>query len=1037
MPEAVVGGSGKALTLDDLIEALDRRERVSSNVPKVDTFHFNGERVSDWLDLVEQALVGLFDEVKFQRILKYVLHGHHQEVGKVMEAANGSWARFKDGMERKYRLGNGLLTTADLEAMNRDDFTTVGAFVQEFKKKARKVPGISEEAQCAIFFGLLTSSETSELTSHGGGSAKLTWATIDKGVEEGSLDQVEQHQMRLQRRKRKERDATASETPGVRRIVTDVLAELGYGKDVAIQKKVVTAVQGKGKDQVLEEVVQEEWEEEEWVPQHLSKALRKQRNLTQGGQGSGKGQAPQAVVVASPNASAPSSSPESMPGRQGYPGVTTVSSGPRSRMTHRPPTPLAAQTRGQAKARASQDPPQREPEPERRKEPVEVEDDDDGDQEDERLRQEEDRRAEQRARKRGSQQEPEPVLRDTTPKTKKYAVRLEKGFDVERVIDRLLEGHNDLMTLKEILASAPRLRNELKGGPLQSLEAHLDASQWEVPQSSGGQEAEPLAQREQQTKEVIVIGEDTPPQQPTLTPEVEAEPTDVREEGGEPQRGETPPLPPDTIQSPEVRAETELEETDWRKEVVSMVDRYLTAHAAEHPDLEEVPGGKPLQEPHPPPTEATEAPPDDIHPIAGRARPRETDKEKRIRVGKRLEEIWQERQRLEAAGELPCQPPSAPAKAPRIPYMRKEFFEQRTEGLASPTRAGFTVARQVEETLDKSIQFLARTSFDRYLMLEGDLAGKKAKEEGHGVRLEALEAEVQDLRALATSQAAIIQSLLEERKKEGASTKVVDQTEGARYDIQGQAAQGFGQPSEAGPSQGPPLGRVILGPEEAKAKREAEKEAFVFRAPTEFATLPVEPLGVPPASSPLPGEEGPQGVTSESAQESMEGPMGVLLEALDTMQEEASTPMPELSTETVGEGLPMVVSEERRESRPQRLDTPEYVPEVGDLRSRLGSWATGSGSGERAPESEQQEVASTTMGSPSSPPPQPRKKKFKRKVDQLCFFCKKGVHWALECPKFLKDKAEGRVSESAGKMYDRQGRVVERSANGGRAQLYR
>ncbi|GBG73563.1 hypothetical protein CBR_g16906 [Chara braunii] len=308
MPGPIADGEGKVLTLEDLIEAVDKRERTSSNVPKINTFHFNGERVSDWLDLVAQALMGLPDEVKFQRILKYVLHIHHQEVKKVIRAANGSWARFKDGMKRKYRLGDGLLTTTDLEAMNKDNFTTVGAFVQKFKKKARKVYGISEEAQCAIFLELLTAAEAAELTSYGGGSEKLTWATIDKGVAEGSLDEVEQYQMRLQRRKKKERDATASETLRVRRIVTDVLAELGYEKDVVIYKKVVTAVQGRGKDQVVEEAVREEWEEEEPVPQHLSKALRKQRNLAQGGQGSGKGKMPQTVVVTPPSVSAPSSS---------------------------------------------------------------------------------------------------------------------------------------------------------------------------------------------------------------------------------------------------------------------------------------------------------------------------------------------------------------------------------------------------------------------------------------------------------------------------------------------------------------------------------------------------------------------------------------------------------------------------------------------------------------------------------------------------------------------------------------------------------
>ncbi|GBG65058.1 hypothetical protein CBR_g49130 [Chara braunii] len=498
MSGGIADGTGKVLTIDDLVEALDRREKSQNNVPKVDTFHFNGERVSDWLHLVEQAIVGLSDAVKFQRILKYVLHGHHQEVEKVVNAANGSWARFKDGMQRKYRLGNDLLTIADLVAMNRDDFTTVGAFVQEFKKAARKVSGISEEAQCAIFLELLTASEASELTSHGGGSVKLTWATIDKGVEEGSLDQVEQHQMRLQRRKRKERDATASRTPGVKRIVTDVLAELGYGKDEVIQKKVVTPIQGKGKVPVIKEDVQEEWEEEEPVPQHLSKALRKQRNLTQGGRGSGKGQAPQAVVIASPNASGPSQAAVPPFGQWPLPvfstfvpwGSPTASgqmipyAGPQMSMP--PPSYPAAQAQPMV-------PP---PSPAPSSQGSVAGGGDQGQsnpgnggrgggrgrgrngrgrgggrwdnqgyqgQGNQRGQGEEDRRAEQRARKRGSQEEAEPELRDITPKKNKYAVRLEEGFDVERVIDRLLEGHNDLMTLKEILTSVPRLRNELKG----------------------------------------------------------------------------------------------------------------------------------------------------------------------------------------------------------------------------------------------------------------------------------------------------------------------------------------------------------------------------------------------------------------------------------------------------------------------------------------------------------------------------------------------------------------------------------------------
>ncbi|GBG84003.1 hypothetical protein CBR_g37877 [Chara braunii] len=159
------------------------------------------------------------------------------------------------------------------------------------------------------------------------------------------------------------------------------------------------------------------------------------------------------------------SGPESAPGR---PGVNVVGSCPQPGLRGRPLTPQArlaqaARTRNQATASTSQEPPRREHEPGRRKKVVEVEDGDDEEEEDERLRREEDQRAEQRARKKGIRGEAEPVIQDGPPKKKKYVVWLEEGFHVEKVIDRLPEGHNDLMTLKEILESAPRLRYELKG----------------------------------------------------------------------------------------------------------------------------------------------------------------------------------------------------------------------------------------------------------------------------------------------------------------------------------------------------------------------------------------------------------------------------------------------------------------------------------------------------------------------------------------------------------------------------------------------
>ncbi|GBG85270.1 hypothetical protein CBR_g39838 [Chara braunii] len=561
MPEEMVDGGRKLVMLDDLIDALDKRERAPSNVPKVDTFHFKGERVSDWLDLTEQALVRLSDEVKLQRVLRYVLHSHHQEVGKVVDAANGSWARFRDMMQRKYRLGDDLLTMADLEAMNKDDFSTIGAFVH-FKRKARKVHGISEETQCAIFLGLLTSSEASELTGHGGGNEKLTWTTIDKGVEEGSLDQVEQHQVRLQRRKRKERDATASGTPGVKRIVTDVLAALGYDNEVEASQASVArgGNQGQGGQgnggrgqggrggggrgrggngggrgggwngqraqnqggrggqeggqgygsprfdwrnatcwhcgDVGHTVRFCEWRREDELSGLISSCMDgdiydkwgehidprtpggiRQEALRRAAAGP---TAPPTMFRMWEEKEEPAVRVEEIVGDS-----EEVTQQLKARTIREEPIVVESDDEGQedegelaivlgriedqlknvGSQEPSQAPPRKEPEPGRRKEVVEVpeEEEEDDDEEDKRLRQEEDQRAELRAKKRGVREEAEPSLPDSVPKRKKYVVRMEEGFDVERMVDKLLKGHNDLMNLKDILASGPRLRGELKG----------------------------------------------------------------------------------------------------------------------------------------------------------------------------------------------------------------------------------------------------------------------------------------------------------------------------------------------------------------------------------------------------------------------------------------------------------------------------------------------------------------------------------------------------------------------------------------------
>ncbi|GBG72920.1 hypothetical protein CBR_g12641 [Chara braunii] len=269
------------------------------------------------------------------------------------------------------------------------------------------------------------------------------------------------------------------------------------------------------------------------------------------------------------------------------------------------------------------------------------------------------------------------------------------------------------------------------------------------------------------------------------------------------------------------------------------------------------------------------------------------------------------------------------------------------------------------------------------------------------------------------------------------STMVVDWTESCHYGIQGEAVRGlFGYQPATGSAQEPAIGRVIMEPAEAEAKREAEREAFEFRVPTKLATQRApscEPVSV---SLPMPAESGPQGATSEHAQGSNEGSMDVLLEALSSMPEGVSTPMPEERVETPREEETVITVEGMCRGKPQRLDTPEYMPEAGGAQGVVDIRASESGPEEHVGAPLCHELAREATKTPPSPDSRRKRKTYKRLSDQSCFFYKKREHRALQCPKFLKDKAAGKFTEKDRRMYDRMGQLVEWFTDGSRAQLY-
>ncbi|GBG77764.1 hypothetical protein CBR_g24212 [Chara braunii] len=92
--------------------------------------------------------------------------------------------------------------------------------------------------------------------------------------------------------------------------------------------------------------------------------------------------------------------------------------------------------------------------------PITVEGDED---EDGKIREEEERQAEIRAKRRKGEAKEGRSKGDTRPsKKRKYQTSIEEGVDLEGLVNKLLEGHNELLNLKEILASAPKLREMVK-----------------------------------------------------------------------------------------------------------------------------------------------------------------------------------------------------------------------------------------------------------------------------------------------------------------------------------------------------------------------------------------------------------------------------------------------------------------------------------------------------------------------------------------------------------------------------------------------
>ncbi|GBG75590.1 hypothetical protein CBR_g20221 [Chara braunii] len=561
-------------------------------------------------------------------------------------------------------------------------------------------------------------------------------------------------------------------------------------------------------------------------------------------------------------------------------------------------------------------------------------------------------------------------------------------------------------TRSDLQGSSPVLPEEREVMPFRTpfdrLEAHLGASQWGASQlgaNHGGpaqyepiaeesgeerHEAGPRGPEEPQTEGVITVGDDTPP--PTPIPEhlpqhwSEGIPEPGSEEISIPPLGATTPPP----------TRTGPEEGERARKPATAAPQ-LTEPVGERMDVEVPISEEPPPEP-PPAKEGTS----ERGPLRGAHEARvkrpsgETKEEKHARVQVRLEELYREKLRMKAAGEAPKPPVDPSTSEQRISEAWASYESKRDaarlrsreegQGRAGLDEAretedlGFSAARMEIERADRRVSEVAISSFQRYSMLSDELtasrlevgqlstqlAEERTENQAWRSRMEAKEAEWEKrLRDMA----AMVERL--------SATKVVDWTKQSWYGIQGKEVQGlFGQEGTTKTPQREGMGKVFLDLTEAAARREAEEGRFSFRTPTELASQQATPMTIE-----IPGDEttqGPQppvvegGPTEESPMILLEVQGGALTgEATSTELKAAGGEASRLDELVAAMELDMP------SGGPQRQETPECAPETGELRTRLGSWATGTDLGEHISE-QQQEVMSRSATAMIPQPPDPR-----------------------------------------------------------------
>ncbi|GBG75222.1 hypothetical protein CBR_g19858 [Chara braunii] len=431
-----------------------------------------------------------------------------------------------------------------------------------------------------------------------------------------------------------------------------------------------------------------------------------------------------------------------------------------------------------------------------------------------------------------------------------------------------------------------------------------------------GPEAGSRGPEEPQTKGVITTGDDTPPPAPIPEQTRQYWPEGIPESDSEEMLGSpsAATTPPPTQEKPE-----EGERARTPTTVVPQLAEPTGARMdVEVPTSREPPPG-------PPPTEEGTSERDPLR-EAHEARGRRPSGRRKKRSARGCSEAWASYEGKRDAARL---------RSRELGQENARVDEARETG-----DLGLSATRMEIERADRRIGEVAISSFQRYSMLSDELAALRLevgqlstqlaeeREENQAWRshMEVKEAEwekrLQDM-------AAMVERL--------SATKVVEWTEQSRYGIQGKEVQGFfDQEGTTETPQQEGMGKVFLDSTEAAARREAEERRFSFRTLTELASQQATPMTIEtPGNEPV---QRPQSPVAEGGP-TEESPM-ILLEVQEgALTGAAASTEPEVMGGEASRLDELVAAMEldMPSGGPQRQETPERVPEIGELRTQLSS----------------------------------------------------------------------------------------------------